>query len=55
MDSLRSRLILSHALPTLVITPLIGIALIYVLETQIVLANLSTSHTKGSFRTNFTV
>jgi signal transduction histidine kinase len=43
MDSLRSRLILSHALPTLVITPLIGIALIYVLETQIVLANLSTS------------
>lgn len=46
MDRLRSRLILSHALPTLVITPLVGIALIYVLETQIVLANLSSSLTR---------
>jgi signal transduction histidine kinase len=46
MDRLRSRLILSHALPTLVITPLIGIALIYVLETQIILANLSSSLTR---------
>ncbi|RIK40927.1 MAG: hypothetical protein DCC55_13475 [Chloroflexi bacterium] len=46
MDRLRGRLILSHALPTLVITPLVGIALIYVLETQIVLANLSNSLTR---------
>jgi hypothetical protein len=41
MRSLRSRLILSHLLPLLIIVPLVGIALIYILETQIVLANLS--------------
>lgn len=42
MRTLRNRLILSHALPLLVIVPLVGIALIYVLETQVLLANLST-------------
>lgn len=41
MRTLRTRLILSHILPLLVIVPLVGIALIYVLETQILLANLS--------------
>lgn len=41
MRSLRSRLILSHVLPLLVIVPVVGIALIYVLETQVVLENLS--------------
>jgi signal transduction histidine kinase len=42
MRSLRSRLILSHTLPLLIIVPLLGIALIYILETQVLLANLST-------------
>lgn len=41
MRSLRSRLILSHLLPLLIIVPLVGIALIYILETQVVLTNLS--------------
>lgn len=40
-QSLRGRLILSHVLPLLVIVPLVGIALIYVLETQVMLNNLS--------------
>lgn len=39
--TLRSQLILSHILPLLIIIPLMGIALIYVLETQILVANLS--------------
>ena len=39
--TLRGRFILSHALPLLVIVPLLGIVLIYVLETQVVLANLA--------------
>lgn len=37
LDTLRRRLILSHTLPLLVIIPLMGIALIYVLETQALL------------------
>ena len=41
-STLRRRFILSHVLPLLVIIPLTGIALIYVLETQVVLANLAT-------------
>lgn len=41
MRTLRTRLILSHILPLLVIIPVIGIILIYVLETQVVLASLS--------------
>ncbi len=40
--SLRSRLILSHILPLLIVIPVIGIALIYSLETQVLLRNLST-------------
>jgi two-component system sensor histidine kinase BaeS len=39
--TLRRRLILSHVLPLLVIMPVIGIALVYVLETTIVLPGLS--------------
>jgi two-component system, OmpR family, sensor histidine kinase BaeS len=39
--TLRGRFILSHALPLLVIVPLMGIVLIYVLETRVVLANLA--------------
>jgi two-component system sensor histidine kinase BaeS len=41
MHTLRSRLILSHLLPVLLITPLIGFALIYLLETQVLLANIT--------------
>ena len=37
LNTLRSRFILSHALPLLLVVPLMGIALIYVLETQVLL------------------
>jgi two-component system sensor histidine kinase BaeS len=37
MRSLRARLLLSHLLPMLVIVPLVGIALIYALETRVLL------------------
>lgn len=46
MRSLRTRLIISHILPLLVIVPLVGIALIYVLETQVLLPNLSAELTR---------
>ena len=42
MRTLRGRLILSHLLPLLVVIPLAGIALTYLLETQVLLAGLST-------------
>ena len=41
MRSLRTRLILSHVLPLLVVIPLVGVALAYLLETQVLLAGLS--------------
>ena len=41
MASLRGRLILSHLLPLLIVIPLVGLILIYTLETQVVLADLS--------------
>jgi two-component system sensor histidine kinase BaeS len=41
MRSLRTRLILSHILPLLVVIPLVGIALTYLFETQVLLAGLS--------------
>ena len=41
MRTLRSQLILSHILPLLIVVPLIGVILIYILETQVVLADLS--------------
>jgi signal transduction histidine kinase len=41
MRTLRSRLILSHILPLLLVVPLVGIALIYALETQVLLGSLS--------------
>ncbi|MFM8321331.1 MAG: sensor histidine kinase [Chloroflexota bacterium] len=40
-DSLRNRLILSHALPMLIVLPVMGMILIYVLETQVLLPDLS--------------
>jgi two-component system sensor histidine kinase BaeS len=42
MRTLRGRLVLSHLLPLLVVIPLAGIALTYLLETQVLLAGLST-------------
>lgn len=41
MRSLRSRLILSHILPLLIVVPLAAIGLIYFLETQVLLVDLS--------------
>lgn len=41
MRTLRGRLILSHLLPILVILPLMGIALIYLLESHVLLESLS--------------
>lgn len=43
MQSMRSRLLLSHILPVLITTPVMAIALIYVLETRVILVNLSAS------------
>jgi two-component system sensor histidine kinase BaeS len=40
-STLRRRLILSHVLPLLVIIPVMGITLIYVLETKVLLADLT--------------
>ena len=41
MHTLRARFILSHILPILIVVPFVGAALIYILETQVLLANLS--------------
>ena len=41
MRTLRSRFILSHILPILLVVPLFGLGLIYLLETEILLAELS--------------
>jgi two-component system sensor histidine kinase BaeS len=50
MRTLRGRLILSHVLPLLLIIPLVGVALVYVLETQVLLTSLSGELTQyGSF------
>lgn len=38
MRSLRGRLILSHVLPLLIVLPVVGVALTYLLETQVLLA-----------------
>ena len=41
LKTLRQRLILSHILPLLVIVPIVGIALIYTLETRVLLPDLA--------------
>jgi signal transduction histidine kinase len=41
LDTLRRRLVLSHVLPLLITIPIMGIALIYVLETQILQPSLA--------------
>ncbi|MFQ5612206.1 MAG: ATP-binding protein [Anaerolineae bacterium] len=46
MRTLRSRLIISHLLPLLIAAPLISLSLIYILQTQVALANLSNELTK---------
>jgi hypothetical protein len=42
LRTLRRRSILSHVLPVLIIVPLMGMALIYVLESRVLLDNLAT-------------
>jgi len=44
--SLRGRFILSHILPVLLIMPLLGVVLIYLLETQVLLQSLSNNLTQ---------
>jgi two-component system sensor histidine kinase BaeS len=46
MRTLRGQLILSHILPLLIVVPLVGVVLIYILETQLLLADLSTEMTQ---------
>jgi signal transduction histidine kinase len=41
LDTLRRRFIVSHALPLLIIIPLMGMALTFVLETQVLLVSLA--------------
>jgi len=41
MRTLRGRLILSHILPILIVVPLLGLGIIYLLESQLLLGNLS--------------
>lgn len=41
MRGLRARLILSHVLPMLIILPVVGFILVYLLESQVLVANLS--------------
>ncbi len=41
MRTLRSRLILSHILPLLLLVPIVGFALAYILETEVLLAGFS--------------
>ena len=41
MRSLRTRLILSHILPLLVVVPLVGVVLLYIVETQVSLSNIT--------------
>ena len=41
LSTLRARLIVSHVLPLLIIIPLVGLALVYVLETRVLLPSLA--------------
>ncbi len=41
MRTLRTRLILSHIVSLLLIVPLVGVTLVYIIETQVLLTNLS--------------
>ena len=46
VKTLRGRLIVSHILPLLIALPLMGIVLIYVVETRVMLVNLTGSSTR---------
>lgn len=46
MKSLRAQLILSHVLPLLILLPLLGLLLWYIVETQVVLANFTDELTR---------
>ena len=46
MHRLRSHFILSHILPVLVIVPLFGLLILYVVQTQLLIANISNSLTE---------
>ena len=41
MKSLRSQLLVSHILPLLILLPLLGLLLMYIIETQVLLSNLT--------------
>ena len=41
MDTLRGRLVLSHLLPLMLVAPLMGVLLIYIVETQVLLSSLA--------------
>jgi signal transduction histidine kinase len=49
MRSLHARFIVSHVLPLLVVIPLVGIALTYLLETQVLLAGMSDELERQAF------
>jgi signal transduction histidine kinase len=49
MRTLRGRLILSHILPLLLVIPVVGLGLIYLLETQVLLTNLSEQLTDEAY------
>jgi two-component system sensor histidine kinase BaeS len=51
LRSLRSRLILSHTLPLLISTPLVGIILTYFVETQVMLPSMTSSLTNSAVLT----
>jgi hypothetical protein len=46
IKTLRSRLILSHITPFLLVLPIVGVALVYFIETQILLNDLSNDITR---------
>ena len=48
MKSLRSRFVLSHILPILITVPLLAFALIYIIETQVLLKTLSQNLTESA-------
>ncbi len=48
MRTLRGRFILSHILPILLVAPLVGLALAYLLETQVMLTDMSEDITEKS-------
>ncbi len=48
LRSLRNRLIVSHILPLLIILPLMGLALVYILETRYLLPQIADDLTSSA-------